>query len=139
MSLDDLDDWMWAEACAMLDRADRLHRQFFRPSDLKSRPPAWEPPVDIYETPQEFKIMIALPGVTAEQLQIRLEGTHLLVSGKRHLPVSDEAEIKRLEIPYGRFERRLELPMNDYEMVERELVNGCLILTLRKHKGSHGH
>lgn len=139
MSLDDLDAWMWAEACAMLDRADRLHRQFFRPSDLQSGPPAWEPLVDVYETPHEFKIMLALPGVAAEQLQIRLEGPHLLVSGKRHLPVSAEAEIKRLEIPYGRFERRLELPMDDCEMVERELVNGCLIITLRKHEDSHGH
>lgn len=139
MSLDDLDAWMWAEACAMLDRADRLHRQFFRPSDLQSGPPAWEPLVDVYETPDEFKIMLALPGVAAEQLQIRLEGPHLLVSGKRHLPVSAEAEIKRLEIPYGRFERRLELPIDDCEIADRELVNGCLTITLRKHKDSHGH
>ncbi|OAI10109.1 heat-shock protein Hsp20 [Methylomonas lenta] len=139
MSLDDLDAWMWAEACAMLNRADRLHRQFFRPADLHARPPTWEPLVDIYETRQEFKIMMALPGVAPEHLQVILEGTHLMVSGKRHLPVSPEAEIKRLEIPYGRFERRLELPVGDYELGGRELANGCLILTLKKHTGSHGH
>ena len=139
MSLDDLDAWMWAEACAMLDRADRLHRQFFRPANLRSRPPTWEPLVDVYETPQAFKIMMALPGVVPEHLQVILEGSHLLVSGKRHLPVSPDTEIKRLEIPYGRFERHLELPIGDYEMVDRELVNGCLIITLRKHKDSYEH
>ncbi|MDD2737389.1 MAG: Hsp20/alpha crystallin family protein [Methylomonas lenta] len=139
MSLDDLDAWMWAEACAMLNRADRLHRQFFRPADLHARPRTWEPLVDIYETRQEFKIMMALPGVAPEHLQVILEGTHLMVSGKRHLPVSPEAEIKRLEIPYGRFERRLELPVGDYELGGRELANGCLILTLKKQTGSHGH
>ena len=139
MSLHDLDAWMWADACAMLDRADRLYRQFFRPVDLQSRPPTWEPPTDVYETRHEFKIMMALPGVKPEHLQVMLEDTHLLVSGKRHLPISAEAEIRRLEIPYGRFERRLELPMGDYEIGDREFVNGCLLITLQKHKGFHGY
>ncbi|MGD0961695.1 MAG: Hsp20/alpha crystallin family protein [Methylomonas sp.] len=139
MPLHNLEAWMWAEACAMLDRADRLHRQFIRPADLQSRPPIWEPPVDVYETRHEFKIMIALPGVNPEHLQVLLDGAHLLVSGKRRLPVTAEAEIRRLEIPYGCFERRVELPAGEYEIGGRELVNGCLLITLRKHNDFHGH
>jgi HSP20 family protein len=23
--------WMWAEACAMIERAEQMHRQFFQP------------------------------------------------------------------------------------------------------------
>ena len=46
-------DWMWSEAFAMLARAERLHREIFRPIGSASRLPAWEPPVDILETARE--------------------------------------------------------------------------------------
>ncbi|MGZ8153337.1 MAG: Hsp20/alpha crystallin family protein [Methylovulum sp.] len=132
MPLRDLESWMWAEACAMLDRAERLHRQFFRPASTESRPLTWEPPIDVYETRYEFKIMIALPGVSPEHLQVMLKDDHLIISGKRNLPVSAEAEIRRVEIPYGRFERSIDLPVGHFEIGNRELVNGCLLITLRK-------
>jgi HSP20 family molecular chaperone IbpA len=38
----------------------------------------------------------------------------------------------RLEIPYGRFERRIALSFNRLRLAERELVNGCLVLTFVK-------
>ena len=40
--------------------------------------------------------------------------------------------IHRLELPYGRFERRIELPPGRFDVVRRELVDGCLTLGLRK-------
>lgn len=123
---------MWAEACEMLDRADRLHRQFFRPAVLDARQPTWEPPIDIYESLYEISIMIALPGVAPEHLRIKLEDNQLVVDGHRHLPVNAKSQIRRLEIPYGRFERRIELAAGRLEIGTRELVNDCLIITLRK-------
>ena len=83
MPLRELETWMWAEACEILDRADRLHRQFFRPVVMNVKRPTWEPPVDIYETRYEFKIMIALPGVTPEHLNVILEGDTLIIAGQR--------------------------------------------------------
>ncbi|MEE7626736.1 Hsp20/alpha crystallin family protein [Methylobacter sp. Wu8] len=94
--------------------------------------PTWEPPIDIYETNYEFKIMIALPGVAPEHLSVILEDDHLIVNGQRHLPVSAESHIRRMEIPYGRFERRIELPARHFEIGAREFVNGCLFISLRK-------
>lgn len=132
MPLRNLETWMWAEACQILDRADRLHRQFFRPSVMNAKRPTWEPPIDIYETNYEFKIMIALPGVAPEQLSVALEGDHLIIDGQRHLPDSSQATIHRLEIPYGRFERHIELPAGRFEIGTNELVNGCLLISLRK-------
>ena len=49
---------MWAEACAAVDRADRLHRQFFHHSG-----PHWQAPIDVFETDDGLTILIALPGV----------------------------------------------------------------------------
>jgi len=37
--------WMWSEACEMLLRAERLHRQLFALARSFARLPAWEPPV----------------------------------------------------------------------------------------------
>ena len=132
MPLRALETWMWAEACEILDRADRLHRQFFRPSMMNAGRPTWEPPIDVYETDYEFKIMIALPGVAPEHLKVILEDDDLIVAGERHLLVSAESHIRRLEIPYGRFERRIELPEGHFEIGAREFVNGCLLISLRK-------
>ena len=62
-------DWMWSEACAMLARAERMHRELFRPAGTQARQPAWEPPVDILETEFEVLALIALPGVDAEKAE----------------------------------------------------------------------
>lgn len=132
MPLHNLETWMWTEACDILDRADRLHRQFFRPSVMNAKKPTWEPPIDVYETNNEFKIMIALPGVALEQVSVILEDDYLLIGGQRHLPNSAQAHIRRMEIPYGRFERRIELPIGRFEIGTREFVNGCLIISLQK-------
>jgi HSP20 family protein len=131
MPIRDFETWMWSEACLTLDRADRLHRQFFRPT-TDDKWPMWEPPIDVYENNHEFNIMIALPGVVPEQLSVTLEDNQLIINGQRHLPNSTQTLIRRLEIPYGRFERRVDLPKGDFEIGAREFVNGCLLISLRK-------
>lgn len=132
MPIHNLESLMWAEACEMMDRADRLHRQFFRPPVMQVRRLTWEPPVDIYETEHEFKIMIALPGVAPEQINVMLDGSRIVISGQRRLPASEAAYIRRLEIPYGQFERSLELSAARIEISQREFMNGCLLITLKK-------
>jgi HSP20 family protein len=42
------------------------------------------------------------------------------------------ARILRMEIPYGNFERRIELPPVPFEISARHLADGCLMLRLRK-------
>jgi HSP20 family protein len=125
--------WMWAEACELLDRAERLHRQFFVPQRPQGRRPRWEPPVDLLETEGELWICVALPGVAKEQLEVLVENGVLVVTGERPMPGrKQDMRIHRLEIPYGRFERRIELPPGRFDVVQRDLVDGCLTLGLRK-------
>jgi HSP20 family protein len=118
---------MWAEACAMLERGERLRRQFFG----RSSPAAWEPPVDMFETDRELLIVVALPGVAAGQVEIVIADGVLIVAGERSLPIAGRAAIHRLEIPHGRFERRIPLPAGRYALDGRELADGCLSLRLR--------
>jgi HSP20 family protein len=125
--------WMWAEACHMLEQAERMHRQFFKPSGVRGARTAWEPPVNVFEDEQSLEIIVALPGVAPDCVEVLLDSSGILVRASCALPFrANTATIRRLEIPYGYFERRIPLPAMSFEVVQRELVNGCLTLTLRK-------
>lgn len=125
--------WMWEEACDRLERAERMHRQFFQLVLSPSNRPRWEPPVDMLETEHDLWILVALPGVRPEQVQISIGAGALTVSGERPIPTGTRNMlIHRLEIPHGRFERHIELPPGRYDFDRQELADGCLTLRLRK-------
>ena len=127
------ESWMWAEACEMLARAERMHSQFFRLARSSAAPPAWEPPADVLETEREVRIHLALPGVDPDRIEVAIDGGILLVAGHRMLPPElRTAIIHRLEIPQGRFERRIPLPVGRYGSVRRGSANGCLLVILDK-------
>jgi HSP20 family protein len=125
-----LEAMMWAQACEAIERAQRLHRQFFHRSDGS---PNWQAPCDIFETDRALTIVIALPGVEPSAIAVSLSAGVLIVSGERPLPLDAEhAKIHRMEIPHGRFERRIELPPARLEISGRHLANGCLLVRLHK-------
>lgn len=129
----DMRNWMWAEALDLISQAERMQRAMFRPSSGERRTPCWEPPVDVFETERDLWIQVALPGIKPDQVEVRVEGDQLVVAGERPLPLPAEAGvIHRLELPHGRFERRLGLPSGRFEVGRRDLSHGCLTITLRK-------
>lgn len=125
--------WMWAEACEMLERAQRLQRQFFRFGHTVQAQPRWEPPVDIVAYEPDVRVTVALPGVAPERVQVRVTNGTLTVAAVRAPPLNaDVTAVHRLEIPYGRFERQIALPPGYYELLEQAFVNGCLVLRLTR-------
>ena len=126
---------MWGEALSMLDRAQRLQRQFFTHAEV-----AWEPPVDIVESGDTLQMHVALPGVSADAVTIGLDPAGITISAARAFPCPGEGHIHRLEIPYGRFERHIGLQLGDpyapLELVARELQDGILTLTFRRKEGA---
>jgi HSP20 family protein len=128
MSKRQLDELMWADACKAMERAERLRRQIFHHATHQ-----WEEPIDVFETEDALTILIALPGVELERVKVTLTAGTLVVRGERPLPRElQQARILRMEIPYGRFERRIELPPVPFEISGRHLANGCLMLRLEK-------
>lgn len=123
---------MWADALDTLERAGRLHRQFFQVSEPDRHGPTWEPPADVFETADHLTIWVALPDVAERDVTVAIDGAGLIVTGERVLPVSDGVMIRRLELPFGRFVRRIELPPGRYSIGTRVLAAGCLRLELRK-------
>lgn len=126
--------WMWEEACTLLDEAERLHRRFFRLTASAHARPVWEPPVDVFEDENEIIIVTALPGVAPERVAVAVDDSGILsIRAESRIPFGGpRCEVHRLEIPYGDFERRIQLPPGRYEPGAERFAEGCLILTLRK-------
>src|SRR5579872_4213526 len=76
MSKTQLDALMWAKACAAMERAERLRRQFFHHNT-----PHWEAPIDVFETDDALTILIAFPGVELETVKVALNAGTLIVTG----------------------------------------------------------
>jgi HSP20 family molecular chaperone IbpA len=126
-------DLMWAQAFDLIERAEQMHRQFFRLA-ASSRPHAvWEPPVDVFDDEHEVVIVVALPGVPTDRIEVSTESAALLVRTECPLPFAGSRRVvRRLEIPYGYFERRIPLPDVQLEAGTRESRDGLLIVRLRK-------
>ncbi|MFL1875415.1 Hsp20/alpha crystallin family protein [Hansschlegelia beijingensis] len=126
-------NWMLAEAVETLARAERMRRQIFQLRPGGAAPePCWEPPVDVIETEHEVLVIVGLPGVDPDQVEAAIDDGALIVAGRRVLPPElRNAAIHRLELPQGRFERRIPLPTGRY-VVRRVAHNGCLVFSLSK-------
>jgi HSP20 family protein len=140
MARDVARDWMWSEACEMVARAERMHRELFRLAGSQARQPSWEPPVDILETESAVLALVALPGVDAASVEAAIDNGELVIAGTRAYPQElRTATIHRLELPQGRFYRRVRLPAGRYSTnVRRAVVDGCLVVTLQKVGTGHG-
>lgn len=136
MSARDRQSWMWADACELLEQAERLHRQFFQLGANQQRI-SWEPPVDMIESERELLLVVALPGVEPNRVTLSTEGNELVIEALRPstLPPRSSfvAAVHRLEIPYGQFARRVRLPSGAYELAEQIFRHGCLHLRFIKH------
>jgi HSP20 family molecular chaperone IbpA len=130
-----LRSWMWAEALSMFDEAERLQRRFFR-AGREAAEASWEPPVDVVETARTLTLQVALPGVAQDSIVLAAEPGAITVSALRPFAAGagSGARIHRVEIPYGRFSRRIALPQQLLELVDRRYVDGCLTLTFAKRR-----
>jgi HSP20 family protein len=93
---------------------------------------SWIPVCDVFETPRELVVLLELPGLERDEIDVKLEGDELVVSGQRKpegLNPGDEHH--RLERSYGAFSRRCRVPSNvDRGAVQAAFRNGLLRVTL---------
>jgi HSP20 family molecular chaperone IbpA len=128
----DLIDSMWLQACDALDRAERIHRQFFKVERV-GRGPAWQPPVDLFESDGGLLVRAAIPGADENAFEVHLEHNRLHLFGRRAFPTGPQSfVIHRLEIPYGCIERVIALPEGRFELEAYSYTRGCLDIHLRR-------
>jgi len=123
---------MWTRACEMIDRAEQLHRQFIQPAAEPLYDLTWAPPVDVTATDSDILITVALPGVDRDAVKVTVDDDGISVVGFRPGAIPRRGIVHRLEIPYGRFERRIAFPAGRLRLGQSELANGCLLLKFFK-------
>jgi HSP20 family molecular chaperone IbpA len=124
---------MWSQACDLLEQAERMHRQFFRLAASQREQVVWEPPADVFEDEEKVVVVVALPGVAPEHVDVSFVDGGVVVRAGRRIPRgSAPFVVRRLEIPYGCFERRIPLPCGRFNAGTPEFVDGCLMLALHK-------
>jgi len=71
----------------------------------------WSPQMDIYETPDAYLIVVEMPGIKPEEIDLVVDRNHLKISGCRQQPALGPAlRIHQMEMDYGQFERAFRLP-----------------------------
>lgn len=94
----------------------------------------WSPAADIYEREAEYVIVLDLPGVSREGLDVGLDENRLTVRGER-APAEAEVRVRRAERPAGRFVRSFTLPETvDREGIGADYKDGVLRLRLPKRR-----
>ena len=88
-----------------------LHPQHASGGRLRARGGVWEPPTDICSAGSTIVLKMELAGVSAEAIDLTVDGRILRVRGERQNDRPDDVgEYRQLEINYGRFERAFEFP-----------------------------
>ena len=98
--------------------------------------PGWTPPVDLYETPNEFVLTAELPGLARDQIEIHAEDNRIIIRGARGAGPGKEIsceQFHRVERGHGQFSRAFSLPEPiDVDAVSADLKDGVLTVTIPK-------
>ena len=94
----------------------------------------WAPAVDIEETQDRIVLRADLPGVSMDQIELKIANDHLTLRGERVFPTGSRKEdFHRIERSFGSFFRSFTLPLNvNQPAIQAELKNGVLEVTLPK-------
>jgi HSP20 family molecular chaperone IbpA len=92
----------------MIDRAERLHRQFFQPIAAPMPELSREPPIDIIETDSEILITVALPGVDRDAMKVPSMPMGFRSLGFRRPSNPARQPRSSSRNPHGKFERRIQ-------------------------------
>lgn len=91
------------------------------------------PPVDIYEDEAGFTVVADMPGVSKEQLAVRVSGDSLVIEGTASAPVTGDMELLYEEIRTPQYRRSFTLSRElDPGKIEAKLSKGVLELHIPK-------
>ena len=94
----------------------------------------WYPAADVYQTEDGWVVKVELAGVSADEIQIEIQGNTLCIAGSRKdRSCASGISYQQMEITYSNFEKTLRFPSTiDGATVEHMFENGLLIIHLKK-------
>lgn len=93
-----------------------------------------QPPTEFVECDGEYRLTAELPGMAAENIDIKLNDGTITIRGEKSEERKEEKEDYLVsERRYGEFQRTLSLPSGiDADAVKADFANGILTVTLPK-------
>ncbi|MCB2183041.1 MAG: Hsp20/alpha crystallin family protein [Desulfobulbaceae bacterium] len=128
-------DRMFGAMDLLRSRMDRLFTDFDRSygDDYGWRVSEGAPRTNLYDRGNQLEIKAEVPGLAKDDLNIKIQGNYLEVSGTRKSDAPDGYKAHRVERGTASFTRSFTLPAEvDSEKVGASLKNGILTLTLPK-------
>jgi HSP20 family protein len=93
----------------------------------------WAPPVDLYETPDRYEVIVEVPGLSRDQIQIHVQDGTLTIEGERWSPDVSCELYHRVERGHGRFTRSFQLrDVIDSSEISADLRDGVLTISVPK-------
>jgi HSP20 family protein len=93
----------------------------------------WTPALDLYQNNDNIVVVVELPGLRKEDIEISLQDGMLTISGERKDETSPEDGATRAERCTGKFRRSITLPTRvDGNKVSAAYKDGILTVTLPK-------
>ena len=93
----------------------------------------WTPEVSVFENDKLYTVTLDIPGVEKKDVNIEVEGSSLIVSGKREKANEKDMSLYYSQTRYGNFSRTFNLPEEiNVEKINAKYKNGTLVLTLPK-------
>ena len=91
------------------------------------------PPVNVYETKDEYVFQAELTGWRRDEVSVNFENQTLMLSGQHELMDDDNRQYHRVEGFFGQFTRAFTVPTAiDFDRIAAELTNGILTIRLPK-------
>jgi HSP20 family protein len=127
----------------LCERLGKLYSALNEAAEAETAPLAgvWTPPIDVCETAEAIFLRIELPGVTASQVKIGLNGNKIRIYGEKKKRAPRTKIISHLcsERNYGHFNRVVPLRWTiSVKDTKAELKNGVLLVHLPKTKERRG-
>jgi HSP20 family protein len=94
---------------------------------------SWIPSIESYVLGDKFYLRASLPGVDSKNVEVSVTENVLTVRGERVADQNKDMLTLFNEIPYGKFERKIVLPKdvaNDLEKSTAKFVNGVLEISM---------
>jgi len=115
-----------------MQEVDDMFRTY-SPAIKKDNKTWFSPAVDVKETEKEYLFHFDLPGLSDKDIEIKLTGRELYVSGERKATEKDESRSHRTERFFGRFERSFVLPEEvNSDKIDAEFRDGVLTIRIPK-------
>lgn len=128
-------DRMFNTMNLLQSRMDRLYGDY---GTTRPIPAAWiaaesMPKTNLCDLGDHFEVVAEVPGFSKENLNIKIQGNYLEISGTHESDAPEGYSVHRVERGTSSFSRSFTLPSDvDVEKTDASLINGLLTLSLPK-------